>query len=96
MLGGRVMGAAPAPGDDGPPKGFGGDPCMPSKTVFMAGLCETAGPAGDALGFSPHRNAQKPLSTCSAPDAYNCFACAFKGLAVDRNAQVIEAVLHSR
>ena len=73
MLGGRVMGAAPAPGDDGLAKGFGGDPYMPSKTVFMAGVPGSAGPDSDSLSVTQHRKIQNSFRPCLPPDAsYLC------------------------
>ena len=96
MLGGRVMGAAPAPGDAGPPKGFGGDPCMPSNAVSTAGVPGSAGPGDSSRGFTQHRKVQKSFHPCLLSDAFSRTACASRALAVDRNAQAIGAVMHSR
>ena len=56
MPGGRVMGAALAPGDNGLPKEFLWDSCMPSTDVFMAAKHRSASPLGDSLGVAAHWN----------------------------------------
>ena len=64
------MGAAPAPGDDGPPKGFGGDPCMPSYAASMAGVSGSAGPGHDSQIVTQHREVQISFRPCLPPDAF--------------------------
>ena len=84
MLGVRVMDAAPAPWHDVLAKGFGGDPCTPRKTVFMAGVSGSAGLMGDSLGTFQHRKVQELFCPCLPPDAFNYSACAVEAPAVDR------------